>query len=79
MKHLKYNDDVNILEIVTGGLGMTIHYMDPEAGFKEKLIEIFWIGVLHIGFPIFNIFEWMHWEIYGKGPRKETIKCKKIH
>jgi len=74
---LKKSTDVDILDIVTGGLGMTIHYMDPEASFTQKIIEIFWIGVLHIGYPIFSIFEWMHWEIYGKGPRKET-PCKKI-
>ena len=70
MKHLT-NKDVDILNIITGDLNMTIHYMDPNAKFTEKLTEIFWVAILHIGFPIFSIFEWMHWEIYGRGPRKQ--------
>jgi hypothetical protein len=74
----KETTDVDILKIVTGDLNMTIHYLDPEASFMEKVIEIFWIAILHIGFPIFSIFEWMHWEIYGHGPRKEATICKKI-
>lgn len=75
----KFCSDINILEVITGELNMTIHYLDPNAGLIERLNEIFWITILYIGYPIFNIIEWMHWEIHGHGPRKEAKQCKKIH
>jgi hypothetical protein len=61
--------DINILEIIFFGEAMTIHYMQ-HANLKELLVETFWIMIMYMGFPILSIFEWLHWEIYGKGPRK---------
>ena len=70
MKNNNYENPVNILDYISGGAGMTIHYLDENASFPERLTEIFWITIMYIGFPIFNIFEWIHWEIHGKGPKK---------
>ena len=34
-------------------------------------IELFWATVMFVFLPISNIMEWIHWELYGKGPRNE--------
>lgn len=50
---------------------MPIYALDEDCGFFGKVTELFWLTIMFMGFPIFNIFEWIHWEIYGEGPRKK--------
>jgi hypothetical protein len=68
---MRKHDDINKLWLLFGGCDMNIHYMDKDATTMEKIVEIFWITILHIGYPFFTIFEYLHWEIYGKGPTKK--------
>lgn len=70
MKHYKA-EDVNILNIIYGVNIMQIYYIDANATVREKIVDLFWIAIMFIGFPFINIVEWIHWEIYGHGPRKQ--------
>lgn len=64
---MRKHQDVNILWLLFGGCDM-----DKNASTMQKIIEIFWIVILNLGYPIFIIFEWLHWEMYGKGPTKKS-------
>lgn len=50
---------------------MPIYVLDDEAGFFGRLTEIYWFTIMFVGYPILAITEWVHWEIYGKGPRRK--------
>jgi len=76
MKNNINEPPVDILDFITGGKNMTIHYLDNNATFLERLTEIFWIAIMYIGFPLFSIVEWIRWEIYGHGPKKETPRFR---
>ena len=46
-------------------------YLDPDATLWKRTVELFWICILFMGYPAFMMIEWLFWEIYGKGPRRD--------
>lgn len=49
---------------------MSINYRKDDVAWPKHGADFFWFTVMYIGLPIMTIFEWIHWELYGKGPRK---------
>lgn len=50
---------------------MPIYVLDEKKSFWARFIDLYWIGIMFIGYPIFLIFEWIFWEVYGTGPRRK--------
>lgn len=49
---------------------MPIYAVDEKKGFFGKCAELHWLTVMFLGYPIFVIYEWIHWEMYGSGPKR---------
>jgi hypothetical protein len=64
------------LDILTWGFNMSIYYRKDDATWLEQGAEFFWFTIMYIGFPVITILEWLHWEMYGKGPRKAKHSFK---
>lgn len=53
------------------GFDMPIYVLDDKSGFWMRTVELFWLTIMFMGWPIFDIINWLHWEIYGQGPRRK--------
>jgi hypothetical protein len=50
---------------------MPIYVLDEKKSFCGRFVDLYWITIMFIGYPVFLIFEWIFWEINGKGPVKK--------
>lgn len=50
---------------------MPIYVLEEKSGLLGRFVELYWLTIMFIGYPFFAIFEWIHWEIYGNGPRRK--------
>lgn len=50
---------------------MPFYILGANKSLLTKTSEIYWVAIMFIGYPFFCLSEWIHWEIYGKGPRRK--------
>lgn len=53
------------------GIFVPSYVFTENRNFWLRLSEIYWVAIMFTGYPFFSLCEWIHWEIYGKGPRKK--------
>jgi hypothetical protein len=50
---------------------MPFYILGTNQSVATRCSELYWVAIMFIGYPLFAICEWIHWEIYGIGPRKK--------
>lgn len=51
---------------------MPIYVLEKNSGILKQTIDLYWLCIMFLGYPIVAIFEWIHWEIYGSGPKRKN-------
>lgn len=49
---------------------LPIFVLNEQQGLKGRLVDIYWLIIMFVGYPLYWIIEWVHWETFGKGPRR---------